>query len=98
LISRRDPFWSRDSLPVCNAPLPGEKPRKNFEVTMQHEIKVNVGFDADGFEKAVQGYLMELVESGAARYDQETYDLIVARAEAMVGDFVKTETVTVTFV
>lgn len=64
---------------------------------MQHEIKVNVGFDADGFEGAVKAYLMELVDSGQARYDQETYDLIIARAEEMVGDFVKTETVTVAF-
>lgn len=64
---------------------------------MQHEIKVKVGFDAAGFECAVKAYLMELVEGGKAKYDQETYDLIVARAEEMVGDFIKTETVTVAF-
>lgn len=62
---------------------------------MKHEITVEVGFDAAGFEAAVKDYLTDLVESGTAKYDRATYDLIIARAEEMVGDFVKTETYTV---
>lgn len=61
-----------------------------------HEIKVRLGFDGDGFQKAVTAYLTELVESGQARYDEATRDLILARADELVGDFIKTETYTVT--
>lgn len=64
---------------------------------MKHEFTVNVGFDADGYDKAVRAYFVDLVESGTAKYDQETYDRIISRAEELVGDFVKTETVTVSF-
>lgn len=62
---------------------------------MTHEIKVQFGFDLEGYKKALMAYLTELVDSGTAKYDQETYDRIIARAEEMVGDFVKTKTFTV---
>jgi hypothetical protein len=49
-------------------------------------IKIECGFDADGYEKALRDYL--LTECVGRPYAQEVCDEIRERAAAMVNDFV----------
>jgi hypothetical protein len=49
-------------------------------------IKVSIGFDAEGYDKAVRDYLNGLV---GEKYTQELYDEAITRIESMVGAFVK---------
>jgi hypothetical protein len=60
-----------------------------------YQIQVRCGFDGEGFRAAMHAYLTGLVESGEAKYDQATYDLLVAHAEQISGAFITTKTVTV---
>ena len=63
---------------------------------MTHEFKIKVGVDSDGLLAAVKTWLTQKVESGEAVYSEAFYDEAMDYTESIMGDFIKTETYTVT--